>query len=154
MDNDEEILKELQMPDFDFEQYAILEVTPDEPYPLSGRIEGSMVEILDYNPNEILIEANMTGNGFLVLSDTYYPGWNVYVDGEKQKLYRTNYLFRGVFIAEGNHEVRFVYQPLSFRVGLVITLTTLILIVLFFSLRGYKYLKTKESNRIALLNEK
>lgn len=154
MDNDGEILREIQKQDFDFEQYAILEETPDENYPLSGQIEGSMVEILDYNPNKILIEANMTGNGFLVLSDTYYPGWNVYMDGERKKLYRTNYLFRGVFLPEGNHKVVFVYQPQSFMVGFVITITALTLIVLFFSFRGYKYLKTKEIKKIALLSKK
>ncbi len=49
--------------------------------------------------------------GFLVLSDNYYPGWVATVDGEEQKIFRANYLWKGVFVPAGKHEVTFEYKP-------------------------------------------
>jgi len=67
----------------------------------------------------------MDGEGFLILSDVYYPGWKVYVDGIEEKIYRADYLLRAVHLPPGFHQVRFVYDPMSFKVGLWIILSTL-----------------------------
>lgn len=47
----------------------------------------------------------------LVLADTWYPGWEAVVDGSPKPVYRVNYLFRGVFLEPGRHEVVFRYRP-------------------------------------------
>ena len=60
-------------------------------------------------------------NTFLVLSDTYFPGWKAYVDGKKAKIYRANYAFRAIPLTAGAHEVEFVYDPLSFKLGAAVT---------------------------------
>ena len=67
----------------------------------------------------------MTGSGVLILGDNYYPGWKVYVDGKQRKILKANFFLRGVFLNKGGHKVRFVYDPMSFKVGLVISLLTL-----------------------------
>jgi uncharacterized membrane protein YfhO len=64
------------------------------------------------------------------MSDIYYPGWNVYVDGVKKPIYATNLVMRGVYIPAGAHIVEFVYEPLSFRLGLYISVGTLLLIAI------------------------
>lgn len=67
---------------------------------------------------------------FLVITDIFYPGWNVYIDNQKSKIFRTDYLFRGVIIPAGKHTVRFIYQPMSLTIGFALfglTLTSLIL---------------------------
>jgi uncharacterized membrane protein YfhO len=61
-------------------------------------------------------------NAFLVLSDTYFPGWKAYVDGKEERIYRANYAFRAIPIRAGAHKVEFTYKPLSFKLGAVITL--------------------------------
>ncbi len=73
----------------------------------------------------------MDGEGFLVLSDTYYPGWKAYVDGREERIYQADYFLRAVFLSSGLHKVKFIFDPLSFKLGLWMTLTT------FFSLGGY-----------------
>jgi hypothetical protein len=83
-------------------------------------------EFLSESNNRLTLRVKTGENGFLVLSDTYYPGWKVYVDGEKKKIYRANYTFRAVPLHPGTHQVEFVYDPLSFKLGAMITFLTII----------------------------
>ena len=68
---------------------------------------------------------------FLVLRDTYYPGWRAFVDGHEVHIWRTDYLFRGVEVPAGEHTIRFEFSPLSFRVGLVISIISFLLVLNF-----------------------
>lgn len=87
-------------------------------------------QIIDYQPNKIIINAYSPTNCILVLSDTYYPGWKAYVDGKETKIYRANYIFRAIEVPAGNHKVEFIYFPVSFKVGLLGTFLTLVLLVI------------------------
>ena len=61
---------------------------------------------------------------FLVLSDSYYPGWKVYVDNRRQKLYKADYTLRAVSLSAGEHTVRFVFDPFSFKAGATLSIAT------------------------------
>lgn len=78
-------------------------------------------EISSYEPNSVKIQVETNAPSFLVLSDTYYPGWKAFVDDEEVNIYRTNYAFRGVVVSQGKHEVVFRYQPESLRWGINIS---------------------------------
>ena len=67
--------------------------------------------------------------GWLVLADTYYPGWRVFVDGVEGRIYRADYVLRAVPLATGSHQVEFVYEPMSFKVGATISGITLLLVL-------------------------
>ncbi len=73
---------------------------------------------LHYSSQKIVIEAEMFEPGWLVLSDLYYPGWRCKAGGEEVRIYRTDYLLRGVRLKKGLHNIEFVYEPASFRIGL------------------------------------
>jgi hypothetical protein len=77
-----------------------------------------------YADQEVVVSIQASGDGFLFLSDTYYPGWKAYVDGEETKIYRANYAFRAVPVPEGGHTVEFKYEPESFYWGLRLTVGT------------------------------
>jgi len=82
-----------------------------------------------YENNRVLINVQLSEPGVLVLTDAFYPGWKVFVRGKEQKILRANYLFRGVALPAGNHEVEFVYDPGSFKIGLLISLLTATLLI-------------------------
>jgi len=84
----------------------------------------SEVHIVSYTNNEIELEASAAKPGYLVMSEVYYPGWKVTVNGEPAELKRANYAFRAVFLPSGVHRVRFYFQPMSWRVGLLCSLCT------------------------------
>ena len=70
---------------------------------------------------QVMMESAEERDGYVVLSDTHYPGWRVYVDGEPRPLLRADYLFRAVAVPAGTHKVSFEYAPLSVTVGLAIS---------------------------------
>ncbi len=85
---------------------------------------GDVVEITRYSPNEIELEATTSVEGYLVLSEVYYPGWKAFVDGREEEVLRANFAFRAIYLQPGSHQVRLVFDPLSWRVGLGISLIT------------------------------
>jgi len=85
------------------------------------------VEILSETNSRLQLLVKASEKTFLVLSDTYFPGWKVYVDGNKRKIFRANYAFRALPLEVGKHNVEFVYDPLSFKLGALISAFGLVL---------------------------
>jgi hypothetical protein len=90
----------------------------------------SQAVVTEYEPERITIQASTEAPGYLILSDAWYPGWAATVDGQRVNVERANVHFRGVYLEPGTHTVRFVYRPVSYLVGLGISITTLVGIVI------------------------
>jgi len=135
--DEKEILEKLTSKDFEPSAEVILEEGQGTWDKGQGKIR-----ILDYKANQVIIEAEVDGPRFLVLSDSYYPGWKAYVDGEEVKIYRADYVLRAVRLEPGKHIVKFIYDPFSFKIGAIITLLT-ILILLTLHLRSCFKCKVK-----------
>ncbi|MBC7233004.1 MAG: YfhO family protein [Chloroflexi bacterium] len=91
---------------------------------LPDQAGNSEVHIISYSNNEIQLEASTSLPGYLVMSEVYYPGWHVEVDGQTAQLKRANYAFRAVFLPPGVHQVRFYFQPATWKIGLACSLCT------------------------------
>ncbi len=70
---------------------------------------------------------------FAVFSEIYYPyGWNAYVDGKKAEYCKTDYVLRGMSLPPGQHAVRFVFEPSSYKTGVKISYIASFLILILF----------------------
>jgi len=128
----DEALAALSAADLDPAREVILEeppaVQPAVEQPLASNRQP--VTILPSPPNQVTIRAVLPQAGYLVLADTFYPGWQAFVDGQAVEILRANYAFRAVVIEEGEHEVRFVYRrPRSFTVGWMCSAVALLAVV-------------------------
>lgn len=74
-----------------------------------------------YTPEEIRIITRVSETNLLFLSDTFYPGWHAYIDGEETKILKANWAFRAVVVPPGEHVVRFQYKPKSVEIGIIIS---------------------------------
>jgi O-antigen/teichoic acid export membrane protein len=99
------------------------DLTPGDAGPLSRAKPG--VEIIEYTPNEVKLTARLDQPGWLVLADSYFPGWRVYAsqsaDEESEielTIHRASGNFRAVYVQPGQWQVRFRYSPRSFQLGL------------------------------------
>ncbi len=122
---------------FDPAQEVLLE---EEPYgfPLETKAPAaSSAKVVEYSPTRVVVETELTAPGFLVLTDTYCPGWSVTVDGVRARLMTANFLLRCVPVPQGRHRVEFRYSPWSFLVGSCLSVLTLLAVpALFFCWRG------------------
>ena len=105
------------------------------------------VRIARESASRVLLDAELTGDGYVVLVDSYDPGWRAYVDGRRVPLLRANVAFRGVAVPAGRHVVEMVYRPPAALAGLVVSgITAMALAVALLSPRvrrrvGQTYLK-------------
>jgi hypothetical protein len=82
-------------------------------------------KILDLMDTRVTIQTQSLTATFLVLSDTFYPGWQATIDGKPTKIFQTNYVQRGVQVPAGNHLVEYRFEPMSFKLGAGITIAAL-----------------------------
>ena len=79
------------------------------------------VSVIDYQPNSVVLSTSSMTPGFLVSSETYYPGWRAVIDGNAASIVLTNHAFRGMYVPAGNHRVEMRYYPTGFNALLVVT---------------------------------
>jgi len=112
-------LEKLLSPDFPYTNSLILE---DPAVAGRAAVAGAgTARILEYQNQRVLCEVEAGSPGYLVLLDSYYPGWRAYVDGKEVKILAANYAFRAVEVRAGKHRVEFRYRPRSFYAGLGVT---------------------------------
>jgi len=109
-------------PDVSLEDSVILE--HGESRKASKSPAGTAVIEVD-EASRVVVRVNPTCDSFLVLSDTFFPGWRAYVDGShgsgRREILRANHAFRAVAVSPGDEVVHFLYKPAGFRWGLVLT---------------------------------
>jgi len=114
----------LQRGDFDPARLLVLSESVGENRPTQqGSRDHASVEIISYEPKEVRLRVSNREEGFLVLADAYYPGWRSVIDGVETKIYIANYMLRAIRVPRGTHDVRFYYDPLSFKMGVLLTLS-------------------------------
>jgi len=122
-DSTADILKELPM--LDFRREALV-TDADIPLWETRDIRSSSCRITSYTPRVVSIALQAAAPCYLLLSDSYFPGWRAYLDGSETKIYTANAAFRLVSIpGAGTHELTFRYVPRSFTLGLWISLLSL-----------------------------
>jgi len=132
VDGDQAALDAIASPSFDARNVAITE-QPLQQLPQTGAAapaEGANdARIVTYKPEHVVIRARSSGRGLLILSDNDYPGWKATVDGRSVDVQRVDYLFRGVPLGPGTHTVEMRFEPLSWRIGWIVSLVSLLVLV-------------------------
>ncbi|HTE04928.1 MAG TPA: hypothetical protein VK824_01945, partial [Planctomycetota bacterium] len=76
------------------------------------------------DPDTLRVEIEPRAAGWLVLTDTFYPGWKALVDGVERPIERANVAFRAVAVRPGDRAVEFRFKSASVRAGALISLAT------------------------------
>jgi hypothetical protein len=132
VEDDEQAIAAMKNPRFDPRQKLVLLRSDDT---AAGSIQTGHpsdqdeATVLSYEPERIVIKANLESSGWLFLADTYYPGWQATVDDRPVEIFQANVLFRGVPVPAGEHVVEFEFTPRSFRWGVAVTGVTLLLTI-------------------------
>ena len=140
-------IKSSKLPDgrpYEPSQVALVET------PLNFKVEkpdsAATAKVINLADTKLEIKTNSASPAFLVLSDIYYPGWRVKIDGKTTKIFQTNYILRGVQVPAGEHIINFEFKPVSFHIGVGISGAALFLL-------GYLAWKLQQNQKVILTNE-
>ena len=87
-----------------------------EPIRLPGGAPGQATIISD-RPGSIRVITSAPTQQLLIVSESYHKGWRVRVDSEPRPVVRVYGDFFGCLVGPGTHEVKFTFDPKSFRLG-------------------------------------
>jgi hypothetical protein len=108
--------------------------------------EGEKIELISYQPNELVYKYSAKSPKLAVFSDIYYPaGWKCSLDGKENKYFRADYVLRAMTLPEGDHEIKFAFEPASYTIGNKISLISSIVLILL--LAGFIALELKKKAR-------
>ena len=92
-----------------------------DPSTAPGVVAPLTVGVLEHGVNSSAYQVETGAEGYLFVGDTFYPGWRATLDGQDTPLLRADYLFRAVKVPSGKHTVRMVFDPLSWKLGVVLS---------------------------------
>jgi hypothetical protein len=137
--DDDEAVRFLFSEKFSPGETVVLSQPPEEEIKEEANAsQNALVELKKYNFTEILLRVKIDSPGFLVISDTYYPGWKAKIDGKIGRVYRANLCQRAVYLDSGDHQVRIYFVPSSLTLGIVISSFSLLLFVVLLRVRRDK----------------
>jgi hypothetical protein len=111
--DDAQALQRMAVPDFNPRAQLIL---------ASGQAIQSAAPTTDatihtYLPERIVLMTHDAADGYVLLKDTWYPGWRAWVDGQPATLERADTYFRAIFVRGGPHTLELRFEPDSMRWG-------------------------------------
>ena len=101
---------------------------------LADDTAGGSVSVLERSPERWLLTTEAPAERLLVFTQAFFPGWQATIDGAAAPLVRTNYMFQGLYVPAGAHQVEIVYRPQSLLVGAALSLAALLAAVILFAL--------------------
>ncbi len=101
----------------------VLEEASRSPGVRIRRPPGTVSFLIDRG-ERVKLRADVLTTGYLVLDDSYYPGWDARVDGHPEKVVPANENFRAVAVTPGVHMIEFRYRPASFRISAILSILT------------------------------
>jgi hypothetical protein len=147
--SDQDALLAMTDPSFQAEKEAIVQSLP--PGWQNGAAVG-FTRLVAYEDSRVEIAVKSDGETFLVLNDSFFPGWEATVDRAPSTIYRSNVFFRGVVVPAGAHSIEFRYRPGWFYAGACVSLVSLGLLVVFARLLAAPEARTMPSRSSSSLS--
>jgi hypothetical protein len=127
MASDEDVTKEMLRDTYDGKTGLFTSSTGEKVFSSAPDTTSTTQVVCDDNES-VSINASTASPGYLILTDTYYPGWKCFVNGDERPIVRVNYCMRAVKLASGRSLVEFRFEPTSFSVGAYLSLASLLFV--------------------------
>lgn len=119
------IFRFMQSSTFEPSRTVVIETDPGFAMADTTSATAWTVHFTSYRLNSMALDLTTPKDGFLVFSEIYYPGWNAYIDGTRQTIFRANWNQRVIPVRAGAHTVEMRFESGPFIHGMWITLATL-----------------------------
>jgi len=124
---DDEALRRVLLPDEPWRTEVFL--ADGEPLQATS-CTGSEAQISSETTATLTLDVHACGDGYLVLTNSHYPGWRAEIDGTEASIHRADYALQAIRISSGHHQVALRYRPRSFQLGAILSILALLTIAL------------------------
>ncbi|MBA3872753.1 MAG: YfhO family protein [Anaerolineae bacterium] len=132
---DNESVQSALLNQWDSKQVVHLLGQGDCTQPTASISNGNVVQNITDNGDHLVVDVTTDHAGWLVLADSYYPGWSATVDGAATDIQHANLMFRAVQVPAGAHEVSFDYQFGWMWPAILVSIASLLIVVVLFRTR-------------------
>lgn len=94
-----------------------------------------------YTPNYRKVKVNVPNTGFLRISEVYYPGWEVRIDGKKTDVYQADLAWMAVPVSAGNHSVEIIAHSMILGKIIWVSLSVILVLCLYWIWYALSYRK-------------
>lgn len=136
----EHALPEIQKSDFNASETVVLSGNAPQRPPQAAQ-EGEFARIISYRPLELVVDANLSEQGYLLMSEKQYPAWKAYINEQPADILTANFLFRAVELPTGRHTVRFAFESSGRLIGEKLTYSAFVIIFLLFAYLAFEQLR-------------
>jgi hypothetical protein len=128
--DDADTLRALTQPDFDGGKMVFL---PPEAKSLVTVTNQTVARVLNsqFKTQRVDIDVEAAEPSLVVVAQTYYHDWRVYVDDQPAQLLRANYAFQAFQVSGGRHHVRLVYEDRVFLFGAAVSVCMVVNCLIF-----------------------
>jgi hypothetical protein len=85
--------------------------------------------ILEINPQSMTLKVSTSKDGWLMVGNSWYPGWMATIDGKETDIVRGFTLFQTVQLPTGDHTIELQYKPVSVLIGSIISGISLLFVI-------------------------
>ena len=119
--DDADTLRALTQPDFDGGKMVFL---PPEAKSLVTVTNQTVARVLNsqFKTQRVDIDVEAVEPSLVVVAQTYYHDWRVYVDDQPAPLLRANHAFQAVQVPAGRHSIRLAYEDRAFQFGAAVSI--------------------------------
>ncbi len=135
--NDAQALANLNDTNLQLRRTVILEQQPDLKIG-NGSTEGGNAVVTEFKPESFTIIVNTPSNTLLSVAHPDYPGWVATVDGNTTPILRAYGALAAVTVPIGSHLVVFKYNPLSYKIGAIVSVIAWITVVILGAMSLYR----------------
>ena len=109
-------------------------------------IKESKVNLLEETANKITLQVEAPASGYVVLANNHFKDWKAYDNGIETPILKANFYQQAIRVSSGKHQIKLIYYPFSFILGLIITLITLF--ILLCSVLAYFYFNKNKPSQV------
>jgi hypothetical protein len=104
---------------------------PETPAPESRDFSFSDFSV---SANRIAFQAQLSQDGYVLLNEIYYPGWEATMDGAPLEVLPADGIFRALAVPAGSHQIEMRFRPRHLAAGAAVSLLTLAFLMTYFTL--------------------
>jgi hypothetical protein len=131
--DEDQIIRILSDTTFDYRSTVIFEKMPDNPPPVyddSLRFPVIPARVYDSDNSSFKVDVDMVEDGYLFLSENYYPAWHAYENGNLLTTLKADFNFRAIPLKKGRHTIICKFENRTFTATFDISRISFVLMIL------------------------